>query len=114
MQNDDDINLLQQLIGHGGTQAFDLVPMALEKVIREQQWKERKDKDGKLFESFESFVTHRLWQGLESSIDDLNAFCRKHPEIQRSILNAMDKQPTHADAGAQGGRGNKASDNVTG
>src|SRR5262245_57688216 len=88
----DDIELLQQLVMHGGTQAFDLVPLALKKVIVEKQWRNRKDKNGNAFPSFESFVTHKRWQGLESTIDDLRIFCRKQPKIVRLILNAMDPE----------------------
>jgi hypothetical protein len=36
------------------------------------------------------------------------------PDVQKLITAEVDAQPTHADAGAKGGRGNKASDNITG
>ena len=41
---------------------------------------------------------------------------RKMGEIDAEAIQAAreNPQPTHADAGAQGGRGNKASDNITG
>jgi hypothetical protein len=111
--NVDNINLLQQLIMHGGEQAFSLVPAALEKVVSEKQWQRRVDKHGKPFVSFEAFVTAPLWHGLETTIDDLRVFCRKHPGVVGLILAEMDDGPTHTDAGAKGGRGHKASDNVT-
>jgi len=90
MLPNDDVELLQQLIAHGGTQAFSLVPAALKKVIVEKQWQRRVDKNGKPFASFEAFVTHRLWQGLESTIDDLRVFCRRHADVVRLILEAME------------------------
>lgn len=107
----DDIELLQQLIMHGGTQAFDLVPLALKKVVTERQWQQRQDKNGNAFLSFEAFVTHQRWQGLESTIDDLRVFCRKNPEVVRLILNAMEPEreqgrPTKEDQANKG-------DNVT-
>jgi hypothetical protein len=52
--------------------------------------------------------------GLESTIDDLRAFCRKAPEVERLILAEMEPGQTLSEAGAKGGRGHKASDNVTG
>jgi hypothetical protein len=113
MPENDDIELLQQLIGHGGEQAFSLVPLALQKVITERQWQDRRDKNGNPFTGFEAFVTHRLWQGLETTIDDLRVYCRKEPMIQKLILEQMDPGSTHVDAGAKGGRGIKASDNIT-
>jgi hypothetical protein len=90
MPEDDDIELLQQLIGHGGEQAFRLVPLALQKVITERQWQDRRDKNGNPFTGFEAFVTHRLWQGLETTIDDLRVYCRKEPTVQKLILEQME------------------------
>jgi hypothetical protein len=112
--NDDDIELLQQLIGHGGTQAFSLVPAAVKKVVAERQWQARRDRHGKPFASFEAFVTHPLWHGLETSIDDLRVYCRKFPDILAMILAEMQPGETHVEAGAKGGRGRKAADNVRG
>jgi hypothetical protein len=96
MKNDD-IDLLQQLVRYGGNQAFELVPLALKKVIEEQQWQNQVDRAGDRFLSFEAFVRHPLWQGLETTIDDLRVFCRKQPEVQRLILEAM--EPGRTDGG---------------
>lgn len=112
-KNEDDIELLQQLIGYGGAQAFAVIPAALKKIIIEKQWRDRLDKNGKPIVSFEAFVTHRLWQGLESSIADLRVYCRKEPEIERLVMAEVEPEATHAQAGAKGGRGKKASDNIT-
>jgi hypothetical protein len=114
MSNNDDVGLLQQLIQHGGTQAFSLVPAALKNVLKEKQWVGRLDKHGKPFTSFEAFASHRLWQGLETSLDDLRVHCRKHPEVYKLLLAEIEPGATHADAGAKGGRGNKAADNIKG
>jgi hypothetical protein len=93
--SDDDVELLQQLIMHGGTQALSLVPAALRKVIRERQWRDRQDRNGKPFTSFEAFVTGKLWQGLETSIDDLRVHCRKAPDVLKLILAEMDPGREH-------------------
>jgi hypothetical protein len=114
MSNSDDIELLQQLISHGGTQAFSLVPAALRNVLQEKLWDGRTDKHGKPFASFEAFATHRLWQGLETTLDDLRVHCRKEPAIYKLLLAEIEPGATLSEAGAKGGRGNKASDNVTG
>lgn len=94
MAKDDDIELLQQLIGYGGTQIFAVIPAALKKIILEKQWRDRLDKNGKPFTSFEAFVTHRLWQGLESSIADLRVYCRKQPEIERLVMAEVEPLST--------------------
>jgi hypothetical protein len=94
---EDNIESLQQLIMHGGTQAFSLIPAGLKKVILEEQWRSRTDKDGKPFATFEAFVKHRLWQGLETTIDELKLYCRKQPEVERLILKEMDDGATLAE-----------------
>src|SRR5215831_15263297 len=93
--SDDDIELLQQLIGHGGKQAFSLVPMALGKVISEKQWQAHRDKQGNQFPTFEAFVVHPLWWGLETTIAELEAFCRKRPDIRSLILQEMEPGRGH-------------------
>ena len=90
-----------------------MVPAALKNVLVERQWVGHVDKHGKPFASFEAFATHRLWQGLETTIDDLRVHCRKHPEVYRLLLAEIEKGATHSEAGAKGGRGKKAGDNVT-
>jgi hypothetical protein len=110
----DDIESLQQVIMHGGTQAFSLIPAGLKKVILEKQWRNRVNKDGKPFATFEAFATHRLWQGLETTIDDLQLYCRKQPEVQRLILAAMDEGRVQGgDHGNQHTGGKRQGDNVT-
>jgi len=102
----DSVNRLQQLMIDGGERAFDLVPMTLANVINERQWADQPDQDGNPFTSFEKFVTHKLWWGLESTIDDLRAFCRKRPDVVRLILAEVDQLPAHGgerkDASEQG------------
>jgi hypothetical protein len=91
----DSVDRLQRLMIDGGQKAFDLVPTTLKNVINERQWAEHKDKNGKPFQSFEAFVSHRLWQGLESSIDDLLAYCRKRPDVQQLIRGAVGALAEH-------------------
>ena len=93
------VQSLQQTIGHGGEQVFDVAPIVLRRVIEDRLWAQRKDRDGNLFPSFEAFVTHILWQGLESNIDELLLYCRKHPEVAELIrreVGAAEEQPRTA------------------
>jgi len=103
---DDDIELLQQTITHGGTQAFEIVPLALKKVLVEKQWQGRLDKHGKPFTSFEAFVMDRGLNGLATTLDDLRAFCRKRDDVRQLIDAEIGPAPDHV------GRGH-SSDNVT-
>jgi hypothetical protein len=108
MSQHNSVSRLQRLMIDGGEKAFDLVPSTLKNVINERQWAEQKDKNGKLFQSFETFVSHRLWQGLESSIDDLLAYCRKRPDVQLLIRGAVGALAEHG-----GGRTSEQGDNIT-
>jgi hypothetical protein len=109
----DNVNALQQVLIEGGRKAFDLVPKLLSRVIEERQWSRHRDRNGEPFASFEAFAQHPYWQGLEATIDDLLAYCRKHPKVARLIKREVDPLATMAEAGAQGGRGNKASSITT-
>lgn len=81
----DRVKKLQQAMAEGGENVFELVPLTLQNVIKERAWEKRKDKNGEAFKSFEAFVTHPLWEGLETSIDELRLFCRKHDEVVKLI-----------------------------
>jgi hypothetical protein len=95
----------------GGQKAFDLVPDELANVIKERQWADKVDKNGVAFTSFEKFVLHRRWQGLESSIDDLRAYCRKRPEVAKLIMRAVD--PGRESRGSTKEERENRGDNIT-
>jgi hypothetical protein len=107
---------LQRSIMHGGERAFELVPMSLKTLIEHKVWKECHDKNGQPFKSFEAFAAAPFWFGLNSTVNELKAFCIKHDDVRRLIDEAVDPAPLvdYSEAGAKGGRGNKASDNITG
>ena len=85
----DRIRRLQQNMSDGGERAFSLVPMILRNVLEEEQWRECTDRHGRPFTSFEAFVTTPLWEGLESTIDDLKVFCRKADDVREMIDRAV-------------------------
>jgi hypothetical protein len=92
----DAVKRLQQSMYDGGETAFSVVPIGLARVIRERLWEQCTDKQGAPFQSFEAFAAHKLWWGLESSIDDLLAYCRKTPDVQALIrreIGAVEEQP---------------------
>lgn len=89
------IQSLQQAIGHGGDQVFDIVPLVLRDVLEHRLWADRRDRNGQPFRSFEAFATHILWQGLESSIADLLLYCRKHPKVAELIRREVGAVAEH-------------------
>lgn len=110
----DPINDLQQLIRDGDARAFDLAPMVLRVVLETRAWVGRNDRWGKPFESFEAFATHILWEGLETSIEDLELYCRKQPDVLqmlRAEIGALGEPG--GDHGNQHTGGKRQGDNVT-
>jgi hypothetical protein len=45
--------------------------------------------------SFEAFATHRLWQGLETTLDDLRVHYRKHPDVYKKLLEEIEPGRAH-------------------
>lgn len=84
----DQARKIQQTHGKGYGWLFDVLPAQLRNFIKEKGWMNCQDKHGKRFASFEAFVVHRLPQGLESSIADLEFFCRKQPDVLMLIEKA--------------------------
>jgi hypothetical protein len=93
------VNELQQAMGRGGSALFKLVPKQLQWILEKEVWKECQDKQGRPFASFEAFVTHKLWWGLESSIDDLLSYCRKAEEVQKLIREQISPIAAHGEYG---------------
>jgi hypothetical protein len=90
MSPHDSVDHLNQVMMDGGEKAFEIVPTILSKVIRNRLWAERTDKNGTPFRSFEAFAACPRWRGLESSIDDLLAYCRKREDVQKLIKSEVD------------------------
>lgn len=94
---------LQRGIQHGGERAFNLVPMHLKTVIERKEWEKCANKKGEAFKSFEEFVAYPLWWGLQSSIDELKAFCIKHDDVRRLIDGAVVAAAPHGTNQHSGG-----------
>jgi hypothetical protein len=99
------INDLQQSNGQGGTKLYDVAPNLISGVIEDRLWAGQCDRQGVPFTSFEAFVTHRLWWGLESTVDDLLSFCKKRPDVQRLIRGEVAKVAAHGEIGGGHSRG---------
>ncbi len=90
----DRINKLQQTMAEGGKKAFDLVPTYLANIIKDREWEKRYNRKGKSFTSFEAFISADLWEGLETSVDELLVYCRKRKDVQKLInteIKAIEK-----------------------
>jgi hypothetical protein len=68
---------------HGGTEAFTAVPLAL--VIAEHHGPSASTVTASHSPRSRLLSRTGLWWGLESSIDDLLACCRKRPDVQAPI-----------------------------
>jgi hypothetical protein len=98
----DIVNALQQTLGQGGARLFDLLPVQLRNVLENKLWLQCTDKNRKLFTSFEAFVVHRLPQGLESTIADLEGYCHKkqHADVREMIRREAPAAQEHGGTGA--------------
>jgi hypothetical protein len=112
MLQHDTVNRLQQAMGSGGRRAFQTVPKILINVIRDELWRDRLDREGKPFSSFEAFATAKLQQGLETSIDDLRAFCRRNDEALALIDRVIEPLADHGEIGG-GHPGKGRGDTIT-
>jgi len=85
-----------------------MVPMYVRQILEERIWATQRNMNGELFGSFQEFVEHRLWEGLNTKIEDLIIFCRKDKEVVELIRREV---PEIAAAGGkrEAGQG----DNVT-
>jgi hypothetical protein len=95
LSNYDVVGELQRVMGDGGRKMFSLVPSMIRSVITQRAWADKFDMHGNPFASFEQFVTTPLWEGLESSIEELCGFCRKRPEIVELIRREVGAVAAH-------------------
>lgn len=108
------INELQRALVGGDQHLLEKIPATLKVIIKQEAWKQCSDKEGIPFQNFEAFVRCPLWFGLECTIDDLLAYCRKRDDIQKLIRAEVGALHSHEEAGALGGRGKKACSNAMG
>ncbi len=81
----DIIREVQCLLGDGEGNLTVALPACIHQLIKQRAWESALARGGEPFTSFEHFVTHKLPQGLESTISDLLHYCRKDPDIQTEI-----------------------------
>ena len=96
------VNLAQEVAHHDARNLFNVFPSAIKTIINRRLWADRTDKNGQPFTSFQSFVEHRMWQGLELPMDRLLRYCEDDPEAVRLIKGEMQQADTHG-----GNRGNQ-------
>lgn len=80
------VSSCRRLISEGGRRLFTEVPKYIERIIREELWRELHDEEGVFFPSFQAFAESD-YPGLYAKMDDLRAWCRQSPEA----LEALDR-----------------------
>ena len=81
----DAVNLAQEVAHHDARNLFNVFPSAIKTIINRRLWADRTDKNGQPFTSFQSFVEHRMWQGLELTMSRLIRYCEDDEEAVRLI-----------------------------
>ena len=119
---DEIVNLAQQCHGWATTELVQVFPGLLHSIIGHNDWTTRVSKvTEKPFESFYEFAIHPLQEGLalvggeEMSYEDAIKYSAvRHPEIASELRTLIPPLDTFQEAGAKGGRGNKARNMITG
>lgn len=109
----DPVRAVQTAVNTGGMKLFQVVPAMIERIIQDDLWHGRADAQGRPFASFMAFAEAPQWEGLGVPLHRLCDWCHDRPEVVRLIQTSVPEMPTHAEAGAKGGRANKAGDDVT-
>ena len=100
----DPVKVAQSALISGTDNLFDILPKAVKLIIRDELWKDRNDRQGGPFESFEAFVLHSLPEGLEiASMDRLVDFVRDSSEVVKMVQGEMGEAKGHG--GVEGHKG---------
>ena len=95
----DPVKIAQECLYEGTESLFKTFPKAIERIISERLWEQRTDRNGEPFKSFEAFVTHRLWHGLEiKSISKLLDFVQEDPKVVKMVEGEVEESPSKSDA----------------
>jgi hypothetical protein len=89
------VEVARQAFMEGGRSLLQVLPVAIETIIAQRLWSLEPDATGKPFKTFEAFVVHPLWQGLECSMSDLLHYCRKRPDVQGLIRAEIEQLQGH-------------------
>ena len=79
------VTMAQRVAHHDARNLFSTFPQAITTIIERRLWADRTDKDGQPFTSFQAFVEHRMWQGLELTMPRLIRYCEDDAEAVRLI-----------------------------
>jgi hypothetical protein len=117
MQPPEIVHEIQMAMKGGQEHLLGQLPWMIADAIDKQVWTtyESSLKD-RQWGTFEAWVTHPLWEGLNSSLAELRFFCRREPEVLQRIEAALGEAPAFnpVEAGKKGGRGKKANRNTSG
>lgn len=94
MQPPEIVHEIQMAMKGGQEHLLGQLPWMIADAIDKQVWttyqSSLKDRP---WGTFEAWVAHPLWEGLNSSVDELLFFCRKEPEVQQRIRAALGEMP---------------------
>ena len=101
----DPVKIAQECLYEGTESLFKTFPKAIERIISERLWEQRTDRNGEPFKSFEAFVTHRLWHGLEiKSISKLLDFVQEDPKVVKMVEGEVEGCGDHGGANNPNGK----------
>ena len=89
------VTMAQRVAHHDARNLFSTFPQAITTIIERRLWADRKDKDGQPFKAFQSFVEHRMWQGLELTMPRLIRYCEDDAEAVQLIRGEVPAAGDH-------------------
>jgi hypothetical protein len=115
MQPPEIVHEIQMAMKGGQEHLLGQLPWMIADAIDKQVWTtyESSLKDRR-WGTFEAWVTHPLWEGLNSTIEELSFFCRHAPEVQQRIRAALGELAKPGEIGKGRDRGSNATSNDRG
>jgi len=65
------------------------LPNAIRNIIENKLWLKVKNKKGEYFKSFEELCVHEPWEGLDTTLFDLDVYLRKSPDVKQMVVDEV-------------------------
>jgi len=73
-----------------GQHTQEALPNAIKSIIENKLWLKVKNKKGQYFKSFEELCVHEPWEGLDTTLYDLDVYLRKSPDVKKLVIDEVE------------------------
>ena len=78
------------------------LPNAIKNIIENKLWLKVKNKKGEYFKSFEELCIHEPWEGLDTTLFDLDVYLRKSPDVKQMVIDEVNNYNNKVKESKQG------------